>query len=57
MNDYKYGIQLRAEKIAEMEYGIDYYCLDQQTQHDVYLRAEVSYAEDMMSLAEGRLEA
>ena len=55
--DYKYGIQLLAEQIAEDEHGCDFYSLPDDTQFAVYTRAEQQYWESKAAAAEALNDA
>lgn len=50
--DYKYAMQMRAEEIAEEEYGMDFYDLPEHIQTKVFREAEEGHFDDMAHRAD-----
>ena len=45
MSDYKYEMQMEAERLAEERFGVDFYDLPENEQYNVFLDAEVNWSE------------
>jgi hypothetical protein len=45
MSDYKYGMQLIAEELAEEQYGKGFHECTNQQQHELYTEAMTQYVE------------
>ena len=54
MRDYKYEMQMLAEREAEEVYGKDFYELSQDEQYRVFRGAEEAWVEKMAGSADGR---
>jgi hypothetical protein len=52
--DYKYEMQMRAEELAEEEYGVDFYALSQDQQFTVFERARQDWIDARVSKADSR---
>jgi hypothetical protein len=52
MSDYKYEIQMEAERLAEERFGVDFYDLPENEQYNVFLDAEVNWSEKKAAQAE-----
>jgi len=50
--DYKYAAQMRAEEIAQEEFGVDFYDLPQAKQCEVYQRGMDDYLDSMCAQAD-----
>ena len=50
--DYKYAAQMRAEEIAEWEWGCDFYDLPAETQSQIYQRGLGEHFESLMEQAD-----
>jgi hypothetical protein len=50
--DYKYAAQLRAEEIAEQEFGCDFYDLPPERQAEIYERGLHGHVESLMDRAD-----
>ncbi len=50
--DYKYAALLRAEEIAQEEFGVDFYDLPQDKQCEVYQRGIDDYFDSMCGQAD-----
>ncbi|HEY1209170.1 MAG TPA: hypothetical protein VGE85_07365 [Terracidiphilus sp.] len=56
-SDYKYATQIRAEELAEEEFGADFYSLPAATQDKLFSRAEASYWDDLFDAADNARKA
>jgi hypothetical protein len=50
--DYKYAAQLRAEEIADEEFGVDFYALPQEKQFEIYQRGLNDFIENCYGQAD-----
>ena len=51
-SDYKYDIQMKAEEIAEEEFGTEFYSLPQDVQMQVYQRGMDVWRDDQCARAD-----
>jgi hypothetical protein len=52
MSDYKYEMQMEAERIAQEEYASEFYDLKEDQRYDIFRRAETNWAEKKAAQAE-----
>ena len=52
LDDYKYAAQMRAEEIAEEEFGVDFYDLPQAKQSQIYQRGLDDHVESLYERAD-----
>ena len=50
--DYKWALQMKAEEIAEEQYGVDFYSLSPAEQSQVYERGMNEYHDDLAATAD-----
>ena len=56
-SDYKYDLQMQAEALAEVKYGVDFYSLSSELQDEVYNQASSSYWDSMYDAADNSRKA